>query len=417
MIRIYLFTNHFPYGNKETYLVEEVKCLSNYFKVIILPKTILSEKREVPDNVSVDLSYCELNNVKNRLRDYISIFFIERKLMLNEFINRPAVLFSLAKLKKLFASLILVSRSQSLASSIIDDNENRHLIFYSYWSGPSVIGFKRAIKNTNWIKVISRTHGADLYEERAFLKYKPLHKYVFRSLDRIFPISADGKNYLLRFDKRLKEQTIIVSYLGVKLLSNHNWNRNENEFHIFSCSNIIRLKRVDLIAKSILLLSKKAEMVNIKIVWNHFGSGDEENMVKSIIEMQRKNTNLSCTMHGSVSNSKVYQFLINQFVDVFINLSDSEGLPVSMMEAQSFGIPVIATDVGGVSEIVNSSNGFLLNKDTDSIQVAEVLQKLYNLKEEDYKRLRKASFQNFYYKFNADKNYFDFTEKLKSFFV
>lgn len=41
-------------------------------------------------------------------------------------------------------------------------------------------------------------------------------------------------------------------------------------------------------------------------------------------------------------------------------MSDSEGIPVSIMEAMSFGIPVIARNVGGMSEIVNEENGLLL---------------------------------------------------------
>ena len=44
-------------------------------------------------------------------------------------------------------------------------------------------------------------------------------------------------------------------------------------------------------------------------------------------------------------------------VDLFLTVSANEGIPVSIMEAQSFGIPVIATDVGGISEIVNNVNG------------------------------------------------------------
>ena len=50
-------------------------------------------------------------------------------------------------------------------------------------------------------------------------------------------------------------------------------------------------------------------------------------------------------------------------LDGLINVSESEGLPVSMMEAQMAGLPVIGTDVGGVSEIVRPDTGILLPKD------------------------------------------------------
>ena len=59
-------------------------------------------------------------------------------------------------------------------------------------------------------------------------------------------------------------------------------------------------------------------------------------------------------------------------VDLFISLSSSEGLPVSMMEAISFGIPILATDVGGVSEIVKRATGRLVSVDDPPELVAGV---------------------------------------------
>jgi len=45
--------------------------------------------------------------------------------------------------------------------------------------------------------------------------------------------------------------------------------------------------------------------------------------------------------------------------DIFVNPSYSEGLPSSVLEASSIGLPIIATNVGGTSEIINDKNGFL----------------------------------------------------------
>src|SRR5699024_2552699 len=49
--------------------------------------------------------------------------------------------------------------------------------------------------------------------------------------------------------------------------------------------------------------------------------------------------------------------------DIFVLLSKSEGLPLSIIEAMREGIPVIASDVGGVSEILqHGRQGFLVKK-------------------------------------------------------
>jgi glycosyltransferase involved in cell wall biosynthesis len=47
--------------------------------------------------------------------------------------------------------------------------------------------------------------------------------------------------------------------------------------------------------------------------------------------------------------------------DIFVNPSYSEGLGISVMEAASIGLPIIATDVGGTREIIeDGKTGFLI---------------------------------------------------------
>lgn len=60
--------------------------------------------------------------------------------------------------------------------------------------------------------------------------------------------------------------------------------------------------------------------------------------------------------------------LINDF-DVFLLTSESEGLPLVILEARSFGVPIVSTDIGGISEIIGDL-GILcsLRKDSDCIR-------------------------------------------------
>jgi glycosyltransferase involved in cell wall biosynthesis len=49
--------------------------------------------------------------------------------------------------------------------------------------------------------------------------------------------------------------------------------------------------------------------------------------------------------------------------DIFLSTSENEGIPIAMIEAQLAGIPIVATDVGSVSEVViNHKTGFLCDK-------------------------------------------------------
>lgn len=61
----------------------------------------------------------------------------------------------------------------------------------------------------------------------------------------------------------------------------------------------------------------------------------------------------------------VMKYYATHEIDWFMLLSTSEGLPVSILEAMSFGVPVIATDVGGVSEAVDDETGLLLPVDVE----------------------------------------------------
>lgn len=58
---------------------------------------------------------------------------------------------------------------------------------------------------------------------------------------------------------------------------------------------------------------------------------------------------------GSLPNAGAY----NEYADLFMLSSNYEGLPMTIIEAMSFGKPVVASNVGGISEIVvNNENGF-----------------------------------------------------------
>jgi glycosyltransferase involved in cell wall biosynthesis len=78
-------------------------------------------------------------------------------------------------------------------------------------------------------------------------------------------------------------------------------------------------------------------------------------------------------LRGTVENTAVREFYATEPVSAFLSLSRAEGVPISMMEAQSVGIPVVALRVGGVPEIVTEDSGILLSPDADVSAVADAL--------------------------------------------
>ena len=73
---------------------------------------------------------------------------------------------------------------------------------------------------------------------------------------------------------------------------------------------------------------------------------------------------------GAVPNSEVYKYLAAS--DVFILLSENEGLPISIIEAMRAGLAVISTNVSGIPELVSNNNGLLIK--SEAIKLAEILQ-------------------------------------------
>lgn len=153
---------------------------------------------------------------------------------------------------------------------------------------------------------------------------------------------------------------------------------------------------------------------DIKIEWIHFGGGEKEDEIKKLA-IEKLKGNISFIFKGMVPNQAVLEYYRNTDVDLFINLSESEGIPVSIMEAMSFGIPCIATDVGGTREIVKDCyNGWLMNDGYSTLDVVSAILQYNSLPMEGRMELRSYARNYWNEHYNADKNYRSFVKELIS---
>ena len=113
-------------------------------------------------------------------------------------------------------------------------------------------------------------------------------------------------------------------------------------------------------------------MVERPVHWTHFGGGEEEDAVRAAVA--RCPQHISVDLRGMVLNKKIIAHYKSKPVDVFVHLSHLEGgVAIAIQEAASFGIPVIATDSGGVREIMRPGTGVLLPRMATAREVAEQL--------------------------------------------
>lgn len=100
---------------------------------------------------------------------------------------------------------------------------------------------------------------------------------------------------------------------------------------------------------------------------------------------------------GEINNA----FILNAYADLFILPSRYEGLPMSIIEALSFGVPVVASNVGGVSELLDGNNG----KAVSNTKQAFVDAIHYFLEEEQHKKASIAALDTYEKKFTIDTMY------------
>ncbi|MFS8083527.1 MAG: glycosyltransferase [Ginsengibacter sp.] len=280
------------------------------------------------------------------------------------------------------------------------------IILYSYWLNAYAYFVANVKKKNPQIQAIARAHG---FEIRDFNDYIPFRRTIDANLDKIIFISnytkAEYESIMWGITNKVRAEQRVM-YLGVKNVEQPTLKTSvpNNALNIVSCSGIHQLKRLDLIIDS---LAEVAE--EVKLNWIHFGSGSDYEMIEDYATEKLTKSNIMFTFKGQLSNLAILNYYKENDVDIFINTSDYEGIPVSIMEAMSFGIPCIARNVGGNNEIVvDKISGRLLPGSASPKLIADIIQDFCFLKTNDihaYLALRCSTYNYWRDNFNGVNNY------------
>ncbi|MBR1792044.1 MAG: glycosyltransferase family 4 protein [Bacteroidales bacterium] len=133
-------------------------------------------------------------------------------------------------------------------------------------------------------------------------------------------------------------------------------------------------------------LGMLTESVRSKIHVSIIGTGNDlSTLVNRVAEL---GISENITFCGVIPNSEVHNYLCG--CDIYILMSNSEGLPISIIEGMRAGLGVISTPVAGIPEMVGTDNGLLIEPDAN--QLANVLQ---NIDHYDWEQLGKNSRKKF----------------------
>lgn len=397
---LFIITGEFPYLTRETFLETEILYLSKAFnKITILPTKIGGKEREVPQNVIIDNTYS-----KPFKRKFRKIRSLTSSIFLKGLIIHRKYLFNLSALRRInsFASDALITKEWF--SRNIENAE--YSTIYTYWLNGKTYGAELFSKQRKNLKVCSRAHRYDLYDSWFKPAFWPFRQQSLSRLQYLYLISDNGEKYL-KEKYFLREGHYGVFKLGVEE-NNIVTSRSTNDhIKIVSVSGLIPVKRIDLLAKYLAIYCQSYS--DQKIHWTHIGDGKSKTQILRYLD-DNSTQNLTYDFKGQKKNTEVFDFYRNNEVDLFINISESEGLPVSIMEAQSCGILVAASNVGGVSEIVNENSGILLPENPGYDVIENLLSKL-KIYLTQYSALKIKDFWS--KNFNADNNYKNFSDHLR----
>jgi glycosyltransferase involved in cell wall biosynthesis len=150
--------------------------------------------------------------------------------------------------------------------------------------------------------------------------------------------------------------------------------RKSSKVRILVVSRIETIKGIDKLLEVASIIQYKYNINNFEIIV--IGGGSQLKYYKKI----SKKKNLNIKFLGWKNNVALFY----SKSDIFLQLSESEGTPLSVMEAASFGLPILATNVGSLPDLIDDGiNGVLTTKNAGEISL-----KLQELIKDSKKRRR-----------------------------
>lgn len=199
-------------------------------------------------------------------------------------------------------------------------------------------------------KTVMHIHGGGFKEfYNSSLLKTVLIRPILSTVDQVICLSDEWFDF---FSNQLQLKNTVVLTNPIALPRIHAKAIKSNQIELIYFGAVVESKGIfDLIN----YLPTNRHFIEGKILLHVCGEGDLEKL-RSIVKLHRLENNIF--IHGWVSGSSKFD-LFHQ-ADIFILPSYAEGLPMSILEAMSFGKPIIATKVGGIPSLVHPEyNGWL----------------------------------------------------------
>ncbi|WP_440963593.1 glycosyltransferase [Massilia sp. GER05] len=409
--RILVVTTSYPYGRNEAFIKAELEYLAQCFAhVELVPGFYSRDAAPRPTSLPVNLDYANARWGMKRRFMLVSSFLggLWRYAWLDDARRVMRGAHRWENVKELARALYRARLFERFLVEQVQYANKKIDIVYFYWMFPEIAGairFRNVYQPS--LKVVSRAHRGDLYEDKRSGGYAGLRQGVLAGIDAVFSISDHGRAYVAR-EHPAAARKCFTARLGVDDPGFENAQPHEEALSVVSCSFVVEEKRLHLIVDAIAHLLEAAPSLSVR--WTHIGDGGLFEELQAYAQSKLGGMRAEVVFTGYLAQEDVMKLYREQTFDVFINVSSSEGIPVSLMEASSVGIPMVATDVGGNSEIVNESNGILIPADPDVATIASALARFRDRASAvAYRTRARADWQE---KYSAAHNYPQFGQSL-----
>lgn len=227
------------------------------------------------------------------------------------------------------------------------------------------------------LPIVSTCHGF-ISNDLNLKLYNKLDRYLLRYADRIMAVSDGIKNDLIKSginEKRIAMIQNAVEQNGNKERFTRNrrakrrlFNIQEKEFVVGYIGRLSEEKGVKYLIEAHTLLAESGALVKMLII----GDGPQRKELEDLVK--------NAGSDGSVMFTGFQNDIENWLpaMDVFVLPSLTEGTPMSLLEAMAGGIPVVATAVGGVPQVVDSKKNGILVSPGKPEEIKDAIHVLYN---------------------------------------
>lgn len=203
-------------------------------------------------------------------------------------------------------------------------------------------------------------------------------RFWYNICNKFSRIVAVSKQIEIQVRKNWPLSTVNNIYMGIdcssqmsKYTARTELGMNHNKLILLTIANYNHIKGLDILCNSIKELVKRGEMEN-KLVYI---VGQEEKDIKELTNLI-EDLGISDYIIMEGIRNDVYKYMIS--ADIYLQTSRSEGLPLAIMEATASGLPIIASNVGGIPEIAINNRNALLFESSDIEDLSAKIRELSN---------------------------------------